>query len=258
MNNPSRTVAIVQCRMGSTRLPGKVLRRLGQATVLERVVHRLRTSRRLDGIVVATTENDEDDAVDAECHRLGVDCFRGNALDVLDRYARAAEAAGAEHVVRVTADCPFVDATLLDEMLWRYHGSVDSLDYLSNALRRTYPHGLDLEVFSGEALAIADRCGASAAEREHVTPFLYRNPDRFRIANHSQEIDQSDLRWTLDEPNDWKFFLAVVAQLPSPLVSRKEILALIAKDPSLCEINAAVRQKTLADSVASSSQRKAG
>ncbi|WP_413432509.1 cytidylyltransferase domain-containing protein [Crateriforma spongiae] len=250
-------VCIIQARVGSSRLPGKTLRKLGDRTVLARVLTRVGMSKAIDRIVVATTDDPADDAIRDEALRCGVDCFRGDEFDVLARYHGAAVTFGAQHVVRVTSDCPLIDASLIDRMVEHYLKAAGRIDYLSNGLVRTFPHGLDTEIFSAAHLAIAFHEATDVAEREHVTPFLYRNPDRFRLENFAQGSDQSQHRWTLDEPDDLRFFEAVVDYLPDPRVSTTEVLALLEQHPELARINASVRQKTLAESTMTRGRRRA-
>ncbi len=203
-------VAVIQARMGSTRLPGKTLLRLAGATVLEHVVSRARAARRVDRIVVATTTNAEDDAIAEECARLRADLERGSASDVLDRYAMACDRSSADVVLRITADCPLLDPDVVDEV-------VDALlappqcDYASNTLERTFPRGLDVEAVAAPALAAAAREAGDPYEREHVTPFIYDRPERFLLRNVRSSSDWSHLRWTLDTPADYEYLERVFA-----------------------------------------------
>jgi spore coat polysaccharide biosynthesis protein SpsF (cytidylyltransferase family) len=176
-----KITAIIQARMGSTRLPGKVLMDLAGKTVLARVVSRLRRAERVDEIVVATTDSLADDAIVPECHQLKVEYFRGSENDVLDRYYQTARVCAAGAVVRITSDCPVIDPQLVDETirLLQQQGG----DYCSNVLPRTYPRGLDTEVFTVAALEQAWREARDPSEREHVTPYFYRHPELFRLVS---------------------------------------------------------------------------
>ena len=172
-----RPIAIVQARMGSTRLPGKVLAVLAGHPVLWHVVDRLRFCRSLRAIVVATTIQPEDDAIEQWCCNHAVRCFRGDDADVLDRYYQAARFFQADPIVRITADCPVIDPTVVDEVVWEfYRGNYDIC-----GLGGEFPDGLDCEVMAFRALEIAWRDAQWASEREHVTPFLYKHPERFRV-----------------------------------------------------------------------------
>ncbi|MBW1645657.1 MAG: DegT/DnrJ/EryC1/StrS family aminotransferase, partial [Deltaproteobacteria bacterium] len=238
-------VAIVQARMGSTRLPGKVLKKLCGRPVLLHVVERLRACRRLDGIVVATTDQPADNIIVDLCRQEGIACCRGSETDVLDRYRQAAREQGAEIVVRITADCPLLDPGLVDRMLAAFAAQAPPAAYLSNTLRRTFPRGLDVEIFTAAALARAWREARSPAEREHVTPYIYRHPELFRLANYEHEVDLAAHRWTLDTPADWELIAAVYRQLyrPDKLFGMTEVLALLERQPQLAGLNRQVRQK---------------
>jgi spore coat polysaccharide biosynthesis protein SpsF len=245
-----KVVAIIQARMGSTRLPGKVLRVLGGATVLAHVVRRAQRASNVDAIVVATTSEPRDDAIVKEAERLGVGVYRGSENDVLSRYRHAAEQAGADVVVRVTADCPLLDAEVLQAMVARFleqrrRGA--RVDYLSNTLERSFPRGLDVEVFTYDALARADAEARDAAEREHVTPHIYLHPAAYAIEQQRSPIDHSRLRWTLDTEEDWNLLQEIFARLNGnrDYFATSEILELIEKDPHLSELNAHVPQKSV-------------
>lgn len=194
-----KVVAIVQARMGSTRLPDKVMRRIGGVPMIELLLRRLGRAREVDAVVVATSTHPRDEPLAAHVASLGITCFRGSELDVLDRYYQAARAAGADAVVRITGDCPLVDPALVDEVVadFRRNGA----DYVSNVSPPTYPDGLDIEVFGIDALATAHAEAVEPQDREHVTPFL-RRPGRFRQRAVRNGEDYSELRWTVDEAAD--------------------------------------------------------
>ncbi|MBI4327439.1 MAG: glycosyltransferase family protein [Chloroflexi bacterium] len=245
-----KTIAIIQARMGATRLPGKVLRPLCGQSVLGHVVARVQAARRPDGLLVATTEAAGDDVIAAECVRLGIGCFRGSEQDVLARYQGAARASGAEAIVRITADCPLFDGLLLDQMLAVFleaNQAGITVDYLSNVLKRTFPRGLDAEICTSAALERAHREATQLFEREHVTPFLYRHPELFRLRSFEGATDLSAHRWTLDTPEDWEFIEAVYEALPrgEEMFSTADVLKLLKEKPELTKINAHVEQKKL-------------
>ena len=197
-------VAILQARMSSTRLPGKVMKALAGRPMIERQVERLRRCATLERLVVATSEDPSDDALAAFLSQIGVEVFRGPLADVLARYVGAIEALGVSGpVARLTADCPLADPAVIDGCV-RLHAA-SGADYASNSLKRTYPRGLDVEVFGAEQLLTAGREATDPYDREHVTPFLYRNPDRFSRADFVQARDESALRWTVDTPEDFAF-----------------------------------------------------
>jgi len=244
-----KTAVIIQARVGSTRLPRKVLLPLGGQTVLSRVIDRVRLANRVDQVVVATTDQPADDAIAQEAERCRTTVCRGSESDVLDRYHLAASACNASTIVRITSDCPLVDPQLLDRMLMRFqHASNASgpIDYLSNVHPRTFPHGLDIEIFTREVLSIAHREAEQAHQREHVTPFFYENPSRFRLQNVTQAVDQSAFRWTLDEPADQTFFEAVFRHFDDKqFVTTQSVIDLLSRYPELARLNAHVQQKGL-------------
>jgi spore coat polysaccharide biosynthesis protein SpsF len=238
------TVAIIQARMGSTRLPGKVLLDLGGATVLARVVRRLQRSQQINQIVVATTTAPADEVIVSECDRLQVPSFRGSQADVLDRYYQAARLYSAGTVVRVTSDCPLIDPTLVDETIRAFMDK--RADYASNDFPRTYPRGLDTEVFTSAALERAWREARKPYEREHVTPYLYEHPEMFRLASSRGDVDYSHYRWTLDTPEDLNLLRAIYSRFDNRDDFRwHDVIALMEREPELAELNSQVLQKSL-------------
>jgi len=237
-------VAIIQARMGSSRLPGKVLKDLGGETVLARVVRRLQRSRQIARIIVATTTAPGDEVIVAECDRLQALCFRGAEQDVLDRYYQAARANAADAVVRVTSDCPLIDPELVDETVEVFRDK--HADYASNVFPRTYPRGLDTEVFSFDALDRAWREAREAHQREHVTPYLYEHPQIFKLASLSGAADYSRYRWTLDTREDLELLRAIYSRFDGrDDFSWKEVLRLMEREPELAELNSQVLQKSV-------------
>lgn len=241
-----KTVAIVQARMGSTRLPGKVLMDIAGKTMLARVVERARRAKRLDAVVVAATVDSRDDAIAGECRRIGVPLFRGSQEDVLDRYYRCAVDQAADPVVRITSDCPLLDPEVVDRVVASF--LLERPDYTSNVVERTYPQGLDVEVVRMEALARAWREAKQPYERAHVTPYVYQHPDRFRIAGVEAERDYSRHRWTVDTADDLAFVRAVYGELGAEgHFGMEQVLDLLEREPRIAELNAHVRQKALED-----------
>ncbi len=242
-----RNVLIVQARMTSTRLPGKVLKPVSGKPLLAYQVERLQRVEHADAIVLATTTNDDDQVlVDfAQVHDLAY--YRGSEEDVLSRYHGAAQEAGADVVIRVTSDCPLIDPAVIDEVIATFTRAQPDCDYVSNALRRTYPRGMDCEVFSQKALDIAHAEAVEPADREHVTPFIYRHPDRFSLRNVEYASDQSDHRWTVDTVQDFDLVSRMLEYLypQHPSFTLEDCLALLTKHPDWARINANVQQKTL-------------
>ena len=229
--------------MGSTRLPGKVLMDLAGDTVLARVTERLRRTRSLHRVAVATSIAGADDAVAKECQRLGVEVFRGSESDVLARYSRAGRAFSADAAVRITADCPLIDPEIVDRTVQAF--LKQKPDYASNVLVRTYPRGLDTEVFTLDAIERADREATKPYEREHVTPYLYEHPELFRLHSVTGDKNLANLRWTLDTPEDLEFVRSVYSRLPRSDFSWMDVLGLIEKEPGLLSLNAGVQQKSM-------------
>jgi spore coat polysaccharide biosynthesis protein SpsF len=246
-----KTIAIVQARMGSQRLPGKVLRPLCGQSMIGHVLERAASAQRLDDVWLATSLNPENDALAAEVRRLGFYCFRGSEDDVLARYQGAAEASGADVIVRITGDCPLYDPALCDAMLEQFHQALQekpSADFMSNVSERHFPRGLDTEIFTAEALARNYREAKLPEEREHVTLHIHRHPEKFRILSFKNEIDLSRFRWTVDTIEDWHFVEAVYKSLwrNRPLMSTADILALLERRPDIVALNAEVQQKPIA------------
>jgi spore coat polysaccharide biosynthesis protein SpsF len=240
-----KVVAIIQARMGSTRLPGKVLKNLCGQSVLARVVNRTRRARLLNEVVVATTDQPADDAVVRESGRLSIPCFRGNEADVLDRYYRAAQHCAAESVVRITSDCPLIDPELIDATIQAF--LYQKADYATNSLVITYPRGLDVEVLTAEALGSAWHEALESYQRAHVTPYLYEHPERFQIASLTSDEDLGHHRWTLDTPEDWELIEAIYTDCSGGRddFSWRQVLELLRRKPQLAEINSHVQQKAI-------------
>ena len=245
-----RVVAIVQARMGSTRLPGKVLAEIAGVPMLVRTVERARLASTVHDWMVATTTDAADDAIEALCRERGYAVYRGSVNDVLDRYHRAALQASADVIVRLTADCPLLDPALVDLTVRSFLDAQPPADLVVNRLpgARTYPIGLDVEVVSFLALEHAWREAAEPHQREHVLPFLYDPPGRFRVIRLDAERDYGDLRWTVDTPEDLEFVRQVYAHLGARSdFGWRDVLALVQAEPALAQINAQVQHKTHRD-----------
>ena len=219
-------VAILQARMTSSRLPGKVMKPIMGMPMIGRHIERLNRCDSLDRLVVATSRDASDDGLSAYCEGLGVRVFRGSLDDVLGRFQGAATVYGAEHVVRLTADCPLADPTVIDACVWRHIET--GADYTSNTLDCSYPDGLDVEVMTAAALRAMNAEARDPYEREHVTPFLYRHPERFSIAQLVRSAPLGDHRWTVDTPDDFEFVSRVFYMLypTNPGFEQDDILAL--------------------------------
>ena len=241
-----RRVAIIQARMTSVRLPGKVLMDLEGRPMLERQVERLARCQRLDEIVLAVTANAADDPLVDLARRLGLRWHRGSEDDVLERYVGAAREAGAELVVRVTSDCPLIDPVETDAVVEALERRRASCDYASNRLEPHLPRGLDTEALWRDTLDRMDRMATSKPAREHVTWFCYaERPDLFELHSVRRPYDAHDLRWTVDTEADLAMVRRLYADLgladaPLPL---DEVIAYVRENPDVGEINAHVMQK---------------
>jgi spore coat polysaccharide biosynthesis protein SpsF len=237
-----KIVAIVQARMGSSRLPRKVLKDLGGATVLDRVLNRLGRSRLIQESLVATTTEPGDDAIVEHCERTGRKIFRGSEQDVLDRYYQAAKYMDADAVVRITSDCPVIDPEVTDATIRAFLDR--RADYASNTLVRSFPRGLDTEVMTMQALDRAWGESRKPHQREHVTPYIYEHPDEFKLHGIENETDCSQHRWTVDTPEDLQLLQAIYARFGGrDDFGWREVLELVEGDPSLAEINSHIPQK---------------
>ena len=239
-----KVVAIIQARMGSTRLPGKVLLDLAGASVLSRVLERVRRTDSIDDVVVATTDKPSDDIIVKECLRYQIPVFRGQQEDVLDRYYRAAVSAKADIVVRITSDCPLLDPEVTSTTIQAFLNQRP--DYASNCLVRTYPRGLDTEVMTLRALERAWLEAAKPHQREHATPYITENPGIFKLLSVTGEADWSRHRWTVDTPEDLQFVRSVYARLGHRgRFDWRDVLDLVQREPELAELNRSVVQKAL-------------
>lgn len=232
-----KAVVIVQARMTSTRLPGKVLLDLAGHSVLEHVLLRCRAIRGADQICCAIPQAPIHDALLPVIARAGATVFRGSEDDVLDRYQRAAQALKADVVMRVTSDCPLIDPNVCADVLALVAGQ--GYDYACNNMPSGWPHGLDCEAFTYTALELAASSAAQAAEREHVTPWL-RNSGAIRKANlPGSGGAAAEQRWTLDFPEDYQFFASLFQHLPAwpTIPSTAEVMAVLARHPEIEKIN---------------------
>jgi len=236
----SKVTAIVQVRMGSTRLPRKVLNDIVGKPMLWHVINRVKKAKLIDEIVIVTTTEDEDEIIAKWAKNNNLKCYRGSVEDVLDRYYQAAKKFKANTIVRVTPDDPLKDPEIIDKVIKFYLDNKINLDFVSNTIKPTYPEGLDVEVFSFSTLKRAWEEAKKKSEREHVTPYIWNHPDKFRLANVAKEGENlSHLRWTVDYPEDLEFTRAIYARLykEGKIFLMQDVLDLLKKCPELAKIN---------------------
>jgi spore coat polysaccharide biosynthesis protein SpsF (cytidylyltransferase family) len=246
VNMSDRTVGIIQARMGSTRLPEKVLKNIAGKSMLQRVVDRTRLSSLVDKVVVATSVLERDDQIVDACEKSGYNYVRGNEEDVLSRYNTAVNEYGVNNIVRITADCPLIGPETIDRVVSHYHRC--DAEFVTNTLYYTYPDGLDVEVFSRELLERTHKTAQTDKQREHVTPYMRtaEDIDRYNVTNpvdissYSFTDDRTVLRWTVDYPQDMEFIRAVFDRLTANgdwPINQLAVLELLERDPSLLSIN---------------------
>ena len=227
---------IIQARMGSTRLPGKVMKMIDEENpVLYYVLKQLQSSTLLEKMVVATTILDEDDVIENYVKNMGIDVFRGNRNDVLDRYFECAKKFDIDVIIRITADNPLIDPTMVDGMIKKFMSN--TYDYLTNAHVRTFPYGTEVEIFSFKALEKAWENATKSSEREHVTQFFYNNFQLFKNHNVENSKNISNLRWTIDRQNDFLLVKSIISKIKQRPILMNDILDLFLKEPKLFEIN---------------------
>lgn len=235
MTQTKNIVAIIQARMSSSRLPGKVLMPLAGKPVLEHVVNRIHACKTIAKVVVATSTDKTDDAIQAWCDKAGVSHYRGSLDDVLDRYYQTAKTYQADAIVRITADCPAIDPTIVDEVVTGFLTG----EYDFYGLSGEFPDGLDCTVFALTALERAWREARLQSEREHVGPYIENHPELFKNGGLKKFTGLSHHRWTLDEPRDYEFLQVIFAQLYREGTSflAPEVLSLLEAEPELLDIN---------------------
>lgn len=270
-----KTLAIIQARMGSSRLPGKVLLDLAGKPMLQHVLERVRRARTVNEVLIATTTDPADDSIAAFSTEQGIACYRGAVHDVLDRYYQAARPFQPQVIIRITADCPLIDPALIDQTVASgatEESRAPEFDFVCNRLpppfTRTFPIGLDVEACTFAALERAWHEATEPFHREHVMPFLYEgvtlsaptpiaenllraagiSPRGFRIAQLHHHPDYGNLRWTVDTPQDLAFVRALFAFLPATeTFTWYDVLRIVQQHPELQQINAAVRHKTMTE-----------
>ncbi|MCG3084805.1 glycosyltransferase family protein [Anoxybacillus sp. LAT_35] len=242
-----KVAAIIQARMGSTRLPGKVLKKVLGKTLLEYQIERVKRAKAIDEIIIATTTKESDDPIVQLCQQLSIPYYRGSEEDVLSRYYEAATKFNVDVVVRLTSDCPIIDPNVIDKVVEHYLENKDRYDYVSNTLTRTYPRGMDTEVMPYKILKRAHEEAKEITFREHVTAYIYHHPNQFRLCNISNEKDESKHRWTVDTEEDFILIKNILETLYSinPLFTLEDVIRILQDKPEWVEINAHIEQKKL-------------
>jgi spore coat polysaccharide biosynthesis protein SpsF len=241
--NEKNVVAILQARTGSTRLPAKVLRKIKSKSLLELYLNRVKPSRLINKIVIATTTKPEDDVIVQLAGEIGVACFRGSENDLLDRYFQCAKQYNADIVVRITPDDPFVDYEVVERAIQIFLDN--NVDFVTNHFEPTFPEGLDVEVYSINALAKSWNEAQLLSEREHVFPYIQNHQDLFRIINFTQENNHSHLRWTIDHQCDFEMTELIYDYLydDKPIFLQLDILKLLEEHPKIAQMNAHINRK---------------
>lgn len=234
-------VSIIQARMGSNRLPGKVLMPLiNEYSSLECMINRILKSKYIsrDNLIIATSELPQDEKINKECFKLGVKCFRGSENNVLKRFYEATKmvSGNIEYIIRLTADCPLHDPNVIDSFLEYFFNN--KVDYMSNAATRSFPKGLDIEIMTKKSLEIAYQKATLDFEKEHVTPYIRNNPDQFKTGIFTNDINLSHHRWTLDYEDDYKMICTIYKELypENPNFKMMDIVKLLEERPDIYEI----------------------
>lgn len=240
-----KVVAIIQARMGSTRLPGKILKKVLDKPLLEYQIERVKRAALIDEIVIATTTNESDQPIIDFCNKHSILFYRGSEDDVLSRYYEAAKEYKAEIVVRLTSDCPIIDPVVIDKVIEYYIDNHDEYNYVSNTLKRTFPRGYDTEVFSFETLENAYINADSEAEKEHVTPYINQRPALFSIGQVLQKIDDSDFRLTVDTTEDFILIEKIITSLyiNNTNFDNYDVVNLLNENKEWLKINSEITQK---------------
>lgn len=244
-------LCIIQARLGSTRLPGKVLKKLSGKSVLEHVIYRVSKSNLIDQIIVATTTNKEDDKIVDECFKIGVNYYRGDENNVLSRYYETAFDKGYETIIRITSDCPLIDPKIIDNMIRYFNNENEKyqLDYLSNSLKETFPRGFDVEIFTFNSLKEAYENATLEYEKEHVTPYIYLNQDKFTIKNYYNSNKYQNYRLTLDTYEDYLVIKNIYDNIykEDSMFFYEDIISYLNQYPEIANINQHIKQKKLGE-----------
>lgn len=232
-----KVTAIIQARTSSTRLPGKVLLKVLGKTILEYVTERTKKAKNIEEVIVATTKKKEDQKIVKLMKKTKVNFYCGSEKDVLDRYYQAAKLYQAQNIARITSDNPLIDPRIIDKVIKRYFQT--NADYCSNTLKETFPDGQDVEVFKFQALKSTWKRAKLLSEREHVTPYIKKHPEKFKLVNVKSQKNLSDRRWTVDEREDFKLIKTILEALypENPDFTIEDILKFLKNNPHLENLN---------------------
>lgn len=230
-------LAILQARMSSSRLPGKVLKNILGEPMLLRQIERIKRCKNIDRLIVATSDQESDDKIEKVVKDQGIECYRGSLNDVLDRFYKAAQKYNPEHIVRLTADCPLTDWEVIDKVIDVHLNEKN--DYTSSALNPTFPDGLDAEIIKYDVLKYVWENARKFSERDNVTIYVYTRPEKFKLGSVESDINLSNLRWTVDEPEDFKLVETIYNRLyyVNNAFLTRDILNLLSEEPKLMKIN---------------------
>ncbi|WP_088071942.1 cytidylyltransferase domain-containing protein [Gottfriedia luciferensis] len=243
-----KVVAIIQARMESTRLPGKVLRKVLNKTLLEYQIERVKRAKCINEIIIATTTKEKDQKIVDLCELLSLSYYRGSEEDVLSRYYEAASIYQADIVVRITADCPLIDPDIIDLIIEDFIKNQSRADYVSNTVQRSFPIGMDVEVMSFALIGSINRLDLPQSYREHVTPYIYKSGN-YRIRQVLQETNKSHIRLTVDTPQDLNLISRIIEEIypNNPFFSLQDIYKLLDRNPTLLLMNNHIKQKKIED-----------
>lgn len=236
---------VIQARMSSTRLPRKVLKPVMGKPLLSLLLERVRRVHAAHSIIIATSTNPADIAIEKFCHEEKIPVFKGSEDNVLDRYYQTALQFPCEAIVRITSDCPLIDPSIIDEAIHLF--IQQQVDYVSNTLKRTFPRGMDVEVFSFKSLEESVKMATKSAEKEHVTPYIYQHPEKFKLHNFTYPTDISSYRLTVDTPEDFLLITKIYETLypNNKNFTLQDILKVLKKNPEWKNINADIKQKEI-------------
>ena len=229
------TKAIIQARMGSTRLPGKIMMKLNGISILESLLKQISYCTKLDGVILATTVNKEDDVIETFANDNSIDFFRGDSSDVLNRFYQCSKKFQVDNIVRITSDCPLLDPQLVDKVISLFF--TKKYDYTNNFFKRTFPYGTEVEVFSFDSLEKTWKNAKLISQREHVTPYIYDNQNLFSIGYIENDVDISYLHWAVDRIEDLKFVRKIYQKIKKHPILLNDILRVLSKNPSFLNLN---------------------